>query len=358
MEAGGHHQHVGRVLHAVGGDDPVPGHPGDRIGHHVHVVPSQRRVPGVGEQDPLAPDLVVRGHLLPQAPVAHLGGQVGAPEGLDRRQRRAGARQAHHLELPADVLQGAYGPLQPGYPAVERAFEARVGAVHARQHPRRGALVDVQVPDGRGDGGHHLDRRGSGADHRDPPVGQRDGVVPARGVEHGAREVAEPVDLREPGLAQRADPQHHHPGVVLPCAGPDGPAPAGLVVVDRGHLDAEPDPVPHARVVGDAADVVVDLALRGERARPVRVEGEGVRVQVGRDVAGRARIAVVAPGAAHVAAAFEHHQVLDALPGQADGRTQTGEPGPHHQYVDDCRICHEPSPGLPCEREHSHPTRR
>ena len=65
--------------------------------------------------------------------------------------------------------------------------------------------------------------------------------------------------------------------------------------------------------VGAAAQVVPDLGLRREGARPVGVGREGERVEVRGHVAGAAGIGVVAPRAADVVGALEHDEVLDAV---------------------------------------------
>jgi hypothetical protein len=83
----------------------------------------------------------------------------------------------------------------------------------------------------------------------------------------------------------------------------------------------------HVEAVDAVAHVVPDLALRGERAGPLGIEGEGERVEVGRDVAGGAGVGVVAPGAAEVVAAVEHDEVVDAHGAQAGRHADAGEPG-------------------------------
>src|SRR5215207_1109356 len=75
--------------------------------------------------------------------------------------------------------------------------------------------------------------------------------------------------------------------------------------------------------------VVEDLRLRGERARPVRVRGERERVEVRGHVAAAARVGVVPPGAADVAGALQQHEVVLALLLEPDGHAEPREAGAH-----------------------------
>ena len=72
----------------------------------------------------------------------------------------------------------------------------------------------------------------------------------------------------------------------------------------------------HAVVLGDLAQVAVDLRLLGVGVGPVRVEREGERVEVRRDVAAAAGVLVGPPGAADVVHLLDD-DVLDALLGAA-----------------------------------------
>src|SRR5439155_2058280 len=87
-------------------------------------------------------------------------------------------------------------------------------------------------------------------------------------------------------------------------------------------------------VVGDAAQVGLDLRLHGERARPVRVAGKGERVEVRRDVALAAGVRVLAPGAADVAGTLEDDEVVDAHLLEPDGGAEAGESGADHRDGD------------------------
>jgi hypothetical protein len=106
-------------------------------------------------------------------------------------------------------------------------------------------------------------------------------------------------------------------------------APDVLVVVPArlGHGAAQADVGPEAEVGRDAPEVGLDLGLRRVRAPPLRVRRERVRVQMRRDVALAAGIAVRPPGAADVRVALPHDEVLDALPLEADRHAEPGEAG-------------------------------
>ncbi len=151
-------------------------------------------------------------------------------------------------------------------------------------------------------------------------------MLPAGRVEDLPPEVVQTGEVGDGGLAQRAGgPHQHRRDVLLAAGGPHDPAP-GLVVPARlVHPPAEPQVPADVETVDALAHVVPDLALGGERARPVRVEGEGVRVEVRRHVAGGAGIRVVAPGAAHVVAPVEDDEVVDAHGAQAGRHADPGE---------------------------------
>jgi hypothetical protein len=85
--------------------------------------------------------------------------------------------------------------------------------------------------------------------------------------------------------------------------------------------------------VHDPAQVAEDVGLRREPPAPPVLGSERERVEVRRDVAGRARVDVVPPDAADLVTAFEHHDLRDVrgvLVPQGDGRGETAEPGTDH----------------------------
>src|SRR5690606_27567550 len=231
-----------------------------------------------------------------------------------------------HLRLARGVDRGARELLDAGNVLEGQPLRQRVRPVHARQQPRRRALVDIQVRDLARDGGHDLDRRGAGADHRHPLAGQIRLVVPARRVEDLAGEVVDALDVRQVRLTQRAHRRDQYVGGELALVRADLPARGLRVPARAGDIAAEQVPVEHLVLLGHRADVGLDLALPGERTRPVRIGREGVRVQMRGHVAGRAGVGVVAPGAADIVAALEHQIIGAPLLLQPDRQAEAGEP--------------------------------
>ena len=215
-----------------------------------------------------------------------------------------------------------------------RALGARVAPVVARDHPRRGALVDVEVGRDLLHLGHDLDRRRAGADHRDALAGQVDGVVPPGGVEQRPGEGVEPVDVGQAWLGQaagggdqdlRAAPRRSTYDTA--SAGPSRPR-------RRARARCRSRSVAEAVVVGDAAQIGLDLRLGGVRRRPVGVAGEGERVELAGHVAAGTGIGVVAPGAADVVGLLDHHEVGLAVLEELDRGAEPGEAGADDQVVD------------------------
>ena len=187
---------------------------------------------------------------------------------------------------------------------------------------------------------HELDRRRAGPDHRHLPATQVQVVVPLRRVEHLALERLDPGKLRVRRFRERTHPGQQHVRDELALARLDPPA---TVLPVRG-LDRMPeaDVRADAEPVGDFAQVVLDLGLRRERRRPLRVGREGERVQVRRHVTPAARVRVVPPGAADVVRTLQYDEVV--VPGllEPDRHPDPGEPGPdHHDPV--LRGLHQPS---------------
>ena len=89
-----------------------------------------------------------------------------------------------------------------------------------------------------------------------------------------------------------------------------------------------------ALALGHVADVVTDLRLGREGAGPVRVRGEGERIDVAGHVAGAARVVVVPPGAAWVRGPLEDHEVLAARAAQLRTHRDAGEAGADDRHLD------------------------
>ncbi len=79
--------------------------------------------------------------------------------------------------------------------------------VGARDHPRRGALIELKFGDLADDLGHDLDRAGTGPDDRHPLAGQVDTVVPLGGMESGAGEFVATCDLGKDGMCNAPAPE-------------------------------------------------------------------------------------------------------------------------------------------------------
>src|SRR5439155_11456011 len=116
--------------------------------------------------------------------------------------------------------------------------------------------------------------------------------------------------------------------------------------VERGvaHLGAEADARAQPVFVGAVAQIGEDLGLRREAARPVVLGLERERVEVRRNVAGRARVAVLAPAAADLVGFFEDDEVVDARAPERDGHAEPAEAGPDDRHVAGA-IAH-PSPSM------------
>ena len=145
-----------------------------------------------------------------------------------------------------------------------------------------------------------------------------------------------------PGLAgsdRLPEPVDDRVGGQFAGGGPDLPALPGLLPAGVEHFFAELGDLVHAQAAGDLPGVGLDLGSAGEGARPVRVRGERQRVQVGRHVAGDARVAVVPPGAADLGGALQHHKIIDARVAQGMYGGQPGEAGAddRHPHVQAAR---------------------
>jgi len=151
-------------------------------------------------------------------------------------------------------------------------------------------------------------------------------VVPARGVEHLPVEAVESGDVRPRRGVEQADGGDDDLRLVLPARCVSQP-PARPILVPTGGDDLGRGPHLAADIESVVAvlDVAEDLGLGGIRAGPVGVRCVGQAVQVRRDIAGRARVAVGSPGAADTVVAFEQHHVVHADPGQLVGHGQTTE---------------------------------
>ncbi len=284
------------------------------VGYHV-----------VGEHDPLAAHLVARRHLAPQLGVVDRRGDLPARHGAEGPAQPALARQRGGGHLHEGEDDGAIDALQDGEAREQPLHARRVGEVHLRDRPSRRALVDVDVPDDRLDGGHRLDGAAARPDDRDPPAREVDVVAPARGVEGRALEAVQARQRRHRRHRQLAAGGEQHVGLVRARARLQHPLAPLAVPARLLHLGRRADALDHPVAPRDVLEVGLDLGLRRVAARPARVRGEGELVEMRRDVAGGPGIRVVVPDAADPLAALEDGDVLVAGAAQHDDGADAAE---------------------------------
>ncbi len=115
-----------------------------------------------------------------------------------------------------------------------------------------------------------------------------------------------------------------------------------------GHFRIETGELADAMLFSDPIDVAVDLLLAAVAVAPVRIALKRKRVHVRLHITGGARVAVVIPGTAHIAALLQQQKIIDASFTQLDGHTQTAEATTNdgHLYATGLHI----DPGLTCHR--------
>ncbi len=281
------------------------------------------------QQDALAADGIVGRERLAQRRIGHLPLQhlVEGPAHGPMHQALE-AREGQRARLVLQVDPGAVQARGAGHEAEQGLLQPAVGPVGARHHVAGRALEDMQLAHLASDGGHELDGRCAGADHRHALAGQLHAVVPARRVEAGAGEVLDAGDGRQrrpAELAGAADQELR--GQPLAALQLHPPALAGFVPRGRGDFAVEAHMAQQVVAARAMAQVIEDLRLRREHAAPARVGLEGERIQVRGHIAGRSRIGVVAPDAADVPGLFEDGEVVDAGLAQRDRHAQPGEAG-------------------------------
>ena len=287
----------------------------------------QRRVPVVRKQDPFAPQRVVGGEASTKCRVGNLCLKVPSGELFASRQPVGSSRHRHSEDLAGPKRSGPLESLRHTEPAIPVPPGCRDGGVGARHDPRGGSLEHGEVVGDGGDGRHELDGRRSGADHGDSTPGEFDVVAPPTRVEHLAAERVDAAHGRHVGLAQQPGGHHDRRGGEVPVRGGDVPVSFRVVPTHRGDCGIEPDVGSQTEPVGAPLEVRLDFVAVGVGAGPVRIGGEGERVEVGGDVALGAGIRVVPPRATHGARPFQQHEVVDALRAQMVGESEAAEPG-------------------------------
>ena len=213
-------------------------------------------------------------------------------------------------------------------------------AVVPHAHRGRGPLEDVDLLGGAGELGHHLHRRGAGADDAHPLVGQGvhrlggaaagEVVVPTGGVKGPALEVLDALDGGQLGLVQDAAGCDQKLGGELVATG-GGDVPARHILVPHRCLNfgLEQRVGVEVEVATDALGVLEDLGGRGV-ALAGHVAGlfEERHVDVRLDVALAARVPVPIPGAAEVARLLDDAKVGNAAVDQVDPQHHAAEATP------------------------------
>src|SRR5690348_242565 len=193
---------------------------------------------------------------------------------------------------------------------------------------------------------HALHRGRAGADDADAlvletgeaamAVAARIVIVPTAGVKGMALERLDAGNAGELGTMQgsvRHNDEARLHGVV--AIGPDDPARDLVIPAHLGHFGLEADIAIEIELARDGAAVFEDLRRAGIFLdRHVADFFEQRQINVGFDVAGRARIPVPVPGAAVVAALLDHAEVLDAGLAQPRAGEQAAEAAADHHDFD------------------------
>src|SRR5690606_17008534 len=173
-----------------------------------------------------------------------------------------------------------------------------------------------------------LHRRGAGAYHGDALARQVEAVRPAGGMDDLALETLQPGNIRHFRRDQSATGGDDVARTKLPTVVKlDHPEVVGVVEAGTGDFHAKTNQRIDTVLARHPARVVVQLVARREYPRPVGVLLERKRIGKRGDVDGDTRIAVIAPGAADILAAFENQDVVDTIGAQLDGNTDTGNAG-------------------------------
>ncbi len=189
LEAGRPDHAVELAQAPVGGPQAVRLDALDRLGHELHVGALQSRQEGGAEEDPLAPEGVVRPRLGAHLLVLELGAhEAGRPQ-RHQAPERARVTDAQRQRLGVVEDEPTAVGLQAGDAFEGRPQPLRVAAVLARQEPVAGALEDAQGADPGRDLGDELDRAGAAADDRHALALELVVVVPFGRVEGVAGEV-------------------------------------------------------------------------------------------------------------------------------------------------------------------------
>ncbi len=153
-----------------------------------------------------------------------------------------------------------------------------------------------------------LDAAATRADHAPARPLVRDRMVPPRRMERLAGEALAPLDVGIGRRVEKAGGGDEYVGRVGLARGrSDAPAPVGEARL--GDLRLEADELAQPALRRDLLDVGLDLGLGREFARPVVVRLERELVLARQHVDEKARIGVVAPGAADLVRLLVHDEI-------------------------------------------------
>ena len=260
VEAGRQHQNVELVQTPVLGTHAVGLDALDGFGHQFGVGLLNRRIERVRHDQPLAGHLVVGRQLAAQFGIADVALQVLAAGVLDALQLLVVADHRAREAIDETLAQMQVGLAQEigllgEHPLLVFA-EGRIG--HAKD-PLRGALEQRDLRHLVDDRRHDLYRGRAGADDADALAVEAVRMIPARGVEAGAGETLQPVDLRVRWMVQHAggrDDEIDDVGMAVLGA----QMPFAVAVFSQIHLAVEADEALDVVLARHMLEIVLDLA--------------------------------------------------------------------------------------------------
>jgi hypothetical protein len=238
----------------------------------------------------------------------HVGEVVGKPVG------------EHVRDIGADRFDGL------GVLSKLGLLLVAVGRVAHRHDPLGRPLEQRQLRRGVDQRADDLNGARSGADDADALARQRHIVPPARAVKRRAPERIEAFDGGVSGVVEdtgRSDDEV--PDVGRSIGHRDRPTPAvelaasDLLAVSNQHVDSIAS--------GNVLEVRLDLRARRESVAPLRIQGEGVAVEMGGDVAGDAGVRVLPPRPTEAIGLLVDREVVEAGLPQLDRAEDSRHPG-------------------------------
>ena len=165
-------------------------------------------------------------------------------------------------------------------------------------------------------------------------------MIPLGGMHHLALEALEPFDVGHVRYVQRTGGQHKVAAIDGHArGGAYRPTPGGLIEMGFVHFLVELDKRPQLVLLHGIENVVLDFIPGRIALAPVRLAGERKGIQVRLHIAGRPRIAVEVPGAAHFRCFFQDHKILVARFPQFNRHAKPAETGAHNGHIHGNRLC-------------------